>query len=644
MKNYLVLVAFLFACSVAHSQSKPSSFTSSVKHALVLEMRGIDNAILLAKELDLRKPGRANQFAVAIPTDVRPQNQGTWEYTQDGKAIWRLRIVSKHAHSINLGFDRFILPPEGELFIYDLGKTQTYGPFVDRQNNQLESLWSPIVKSDHIVVELQVNQGNESDVDIHLSSINHDFEGFESTYRSGSCNVDIVCSATDGFPLIDRHRDIIQSAAWYTLNGIETCSGALINNTSNDKTPYFLTADHCGISSGNDQTMVLYWNYFNSTCRTPNGPASGQPGDGSLADFNTGAILRANYGPSDFALVEVADPLSPTSAAYFAGWNRADGLPDSTICIHHPNTDEKRISFDYDPAVADGATHIRVEDWDVGTTEGGSSGSPLFDQDKRIIGQLTGGFAACGNDLWDSYGWLNVSWEGGNTPDSRLKDWLDPMDSGVESIPGISQTFSIVVTPAQLSVCAPGSGTINTRVSDQFTGNVVLTINGFPPGVTGFFNMNPIAPGDSTSLSLTFSDQALGGTYTLTITAADGGGNVNTRGVQINISNGLPDAPMHVTPIGGMDNVSTFAGFEWSGAGNIYHIQIAGDDAFNDIVYEIQNATNTNVSNVPLSAGTSYYWRVRASNLCGDGDWSEASIFMTAFSQCMQNTAQDLPY
>ena len=66
-----------------------------------------------------------------------------------------------------------------------------------------------------------------------------------------------------------------------------------------------------------------------------------------------------------------------------------------------------------------GSAYLRVNDWDLGTTEPGSSGSPLFDPDHCIVGQLFGGFAACSNDLEDWYGRFYVSWTGGGTSDSR---------------------------------------------------------------------------------------------------------------------------------------------------------------------------------------------------------------------------------
>jgi lysyl endopeptidase len=71
--------------------------------------------------------------------------------------------------------------------------------------------------------------------------------------------------------------------------------------------------------------------------------------------------------------------------------------------------------------------------WELGVTEPGSSGSPLFDDQGRIIGQLYGGAAACSgtndNNAFDYYGRLGVAWDTGSSATTRLEDWLDPQGS-----------------------------------------------------------------------------------------------------------------------------------------------------------------------------------------------------------------------
>ena len=92
---------------------------------------------------------------------------------------------------------------------------------------------------------------------------------------------------------------------------------------------------------------------------------------------------------------------------------------------------QEKISFDYDNASNSG-NYWDIDSWDDGTTEPGSSGSPLFDgETHRIIGQLYGGVASCTNFGYDTYGKTSVSWGLG------LNTYLDPNNTGIEFIDGI---------------------------------------------------------------------------------------------------------------------------------------------------------------------------------------------------------------
>jgi hypothetical protein len=125
----------------------------------------------------------------------------------------------------------------------------------------------------------------------------------------------------------------------------------LINNVRENGMPYIITADHCNVSTTNASTIVSYYNYENSSCRQPNSAASGQNGDGPLATFNTGAtwISATPVGSgTDFNLLQLDDPINPAANAYISGWSRENIAPASAIAIHHPNTQEKRISYEND--------------------------------------------------------------------------------------------------------------------------------------------------------------------------------------------------------------------------------------------------------------------------------------------------------
>ena len=237
----------------------------------------------------------------------------------------------------------------------------------------------------------------------------------------------------------DPWRDQIRSVARYTIDGMYLCTGQLVNNTSYDFTPYVLSAEHCNVTAANDDTLVFYWNYESPNC--------GDLGGGSLADNQSGSIFRASHTGSDFLLVELSMDPDPTFDVYFTGWDATGAAPASTVGIHHPRGDVKSISFNTNAvtstnagsdAVNPAASFWRVDDWEDGTTEGGSSGSCLWDAaTKKCVGHLSGGYASCDEPTErDWYGKFSAAWTGGGTAATRLRDWLDPTNIGVLMING----------------------------------------------------------------------------------------------------------------------------------------------------------------------------------------------------------------
>lgn len=616
-----------------------------------LQLPALDNETLLQAEMARRGPGIAPRFAESMIVDVSPETHGTWTY-RSGRAIWRLRVPSPGAKSLNFGFDKYVMPPGGKLMLFSADLKQIQGPFTPADNEEHAELWTPVVSGDDIIIEVSVPEGSEQELELHLKSVNHDFLGFSdvaSSILSGSCNLDVVCGSEDGWSIVDQYRDIIQSVAVYGQGGTTFCTGFLVNNAREDCTPFFMTADHCGIGPGNAASLVVYWNYMNSECRQPGSVESGQNGDGSLADFNTGSVFRAAYSPSDMVLVELDDPVSETADAFFAGWDAREVLEqDTIIAVHHPSTDEKRISFEFDGvyrgAWGQGSTpvangnHLVIADWDIGTTEGGSSGSPIFDSDKRVVGQLHGGQAACGNNAYDSYGWFATSWVGGGTASSRLQDWLDPDNTGILTLDGRAQircSFFALAEPAAQTLCAPETATYDISVSENFVSTVTLSIPNLPAGLTVVFDDDTVAPGGTTQMTITGTENLAAGTYSFNLMGTDGNEN-SDQVLTLNIFASAPLAPALMTPADAAMGQQTTLLLDWAETlfAEAYDIELATDPAFSNVVASASDLSETSFFVPNLEILTTYYWRVRASNPCGDGSWSDSFEFTTEDQAC----------
>ncbi len=377
------------------------------------------------EELNSEKKGLAPRFAIPHAVSVSPSNF-VLSKKSDDTYVWSHRITAPNAVSLNFGFTKFKLPDGASLNIFSADRTQYIRSFTAKDNNINNQLWTPVIMSDDVFIELTVPGNAIDEVELELGQVGQGFRTFgQTTNKSGSCNVDVACDDSKGW------EDEVNAVAVISTGGSTFCTGFMVNNTNNDKTPYFMTANHCRINSTNAASLVTYWNFQSSSCKGPR--------DGQLTDFNTGAVHLASNGLSDFTLVKLLNLPDPAWNVRYAGWDATGAVGTSAVGIHHPNTDEKSISFEndqtkissYGGTISPGdGTHVRIPDWDVGTTEPGSSGSPLFDIHHRVIGQLHGGGAACGNDLSDYYGRFSISFQGDGTRTGSLKEHLDSAKTG----------------------------------------------------------------------------------------------------------------------------------------------------------------------------------------------------------------------
>ncbi|MGE3610843.1 MAG: serine protease [Bacteriovoracaceae bacterium] len=377
------------------------------------------------QELINERKGIAPRFAIPHSVAINPTQDQAWERAENGH-VWIHRVQAPNAVSLNFGFTRFHLPKSAELNIYSADRSQYIRSFTYQDNNINGQLWTPVIMSDDVFIELKVDESEINLVDIELGHIGQGFRTFaETTLKAGSCNIDVACTDSKGW------EKEINSVAVISTGGSNFCTGFMVNNTKNDKTPFFMTAAHCRITPEAAPTLVTYWNYQTSKC--------GGTRDGKLTQFNTGSTHLATGKKSDFTLVKLLQSPKPEWKVTYAGWDARGAEGTAAVGIHHPNTDEKSISFENDPtkiasyggeeSPGDG-THVRIVDWDKGTTEPGSSGSPLFDKNHRVIGQLHGGGAACGNDLSDYYGRFYISWKGDGGKGNGLSDHLDAGKTG----------------------------------------------------------------------------------------------------------------------------------------------------------------------------------------------------------------------
>ena len=189
---------------------------------------------------------------------------------------------------------------------------------------------------------------------------------------------------------------------------------------------------------------------------------------------------------------KITHPLNSTPPAsygvYYAGWDNSGSTPQAACGIHHPSGDVKKLAFDDDPLTSAAGLSIsnsswRIEAWERNTTtEGGSSGSGLWDENRHLVGQLQGGQANCSNSVNDYYGKFSMSWDGNgsSSPSQRLQNWLDPQNTGVSSLDGYDPNQPAIAYDASISSVSEPSGSycsnyINPSITIKNNGSVDLT-------------------------------------------------------------------------------------------------------------------------------------------------------------------------
>jgi len=451
----------------------------------VIKFPALDMQKVAAEDLAIAGKERPQRFAIARDFEAIPGRQGDWADFADGTSEWRLKVITPDAVHLNFGFTRFHLPPSASLRIDSADGKGELGPFDTSYNAPTGQLWTQILPGSSAELVLRVATREKLMVDLALTRVGHGYTGFgfnAKHCKSGACNTDVACLG-DSDPWNENRRAV----AAITVGGSDNCSGSLVNNTGNNRRLLFATAAHCGINAGNVATMLAYFNYESPTCRTPaasgSSPVLPKPnttlaGLAWLASTNNPFAGSTPAGTrSDWTVVELATrPEQSSYNLFWAGWDRrpppttctAPGSPSGTagLCasIHHPGVDEKRITFVQVPMTLDnisGANGVHWQaNWDPtppilpnlpapqptsvppAVTEPGSSGSALYNADRRLVGVLSGGPSACGAtgaSLRDQYGGLFHAWEGVGTATSRMRDHLDPGNSGVEFIDGIGQ-------------------------------------------------------------------------------------------------------------------------------------------------------------------------------------------------------------
>ena len=634
----------------------PFSFTTglSIESSDTKYMPELDMLSIEKEDLRNEDSNRLVRFGYSHKVNYNLENSGTWESLPNGDRIWHLGIVCPNAISINLIYDKFWIPEGGKLFIFSSDKKQSIGAFTHRNNKgdriNPRGFATGLLYNDKIILEYYQPICAKSEPIISISSVVHGYRNIDWSMRqifgfghAESCQININCSEGDNW------QDEKRAVARILIGEGYFATGALVNSTNNattlDYPPLFLTAhhvlevggDHDAIDSPIIDDWIFYWNYEASGCNNP----SIEP---TIYSTVGATVLANNEENADFALLQLTeDPIGYNP--YYLGWDNSGNSGTGGVCIHHPHGDIKKIStYTMTPESSDNDETTIINSsgtcWRIrwaattnghGTTLNCSSGSPLLNNNHKVIGQLRSGYSYCGEPYKpDWFGKFSVSWTGNG--DSiylkRLNYWLDPLGSSTQTLNGAYRPI--------LSISGPNKACSSTTYSVNNIGSN-LTVVWAISNVSGITLLQNSPSANQCTLTGI-------GTCDLSATIYRGS-NYVTSLYKNNISIGNPALGISIL-------FETSAGIPgcWASnqTGNTFTIEDNKYWAYNRVeakLYRLDNNFNPSqliqswydintTGGASINGSTSgwYLLKLRGVGDCGYSDWLEQEIEMVDFS------------
>lgn len=434
---------------------------------------------------------RPYRYGAVIPTVIATDFAGKWDVLEDGTRVWRVRVVSPGAFTIGLVFDKWNLPDGAELYVYDDARSEVNGAYTSVNNAPNGQLQIEPILGDTINVEYVVPPTVTHDRLLQIGQVIHDYRHIRKILTGGPlggspCLRDIVC------PEGANYQDV-KRATVRTLASGALCSGAILTDTTHSGTPYLYTANHCGSMTN----AVFTFQYENTSCG--GGGASGS----KTLSGSQHLLSNAN---NDSAFFRLNQTIPSTYQPYYAGWDRSSSTGAPVVAITHGNGEPKQIAVDNNGASSAGSQWACA--WNSGIVLGGSSGGPLYNSSKRVIG------CACCVDNFNCGAqttWFNKFssfWNLG------LAQWLDPNGSGVTFTNGFDPALSCGsvtttgpgcagscgITPAfALSGCFDANGAVNFSISQGLGGQQAFVFLGtsstpLPLGCSCNLNVSGLLP------------------------------------------------------------------------------------------------------------------------------------------------------
>lgn len=459
ISKWLYLTGLILFSPLLHAQidsgGQPYSFDHPLPEPEVVGLPYPNMKHIEAENKKKKAAGLPQPFGIVHDVNFKFENSGSWTTLPSGDRIWQLAIISPGAQAISLRYENFFLPEGALLFVYNKDKSQVKGALTARNNRESGVFGTSLLLGDELILEYYEPVRVKGQGSFTINKVVHAYRGFSGPEKdfgdSGACQVNINCA--EGLQWQDEKRGIARmSIINRNTNEIYWGTGTLMNNTAGDRISYLLTSSYYfppGIFP-DLQLLICYWDYESPVCNNVSVAPSLHTTVGAIEYSVSGGTILLR-------LLENTPRLHEVYNVYFNGWSRTNQEVANGTGIHHPQGDVKKIAIENDSVktAVSNSNLWEVKDWDRGSTEEGSIGSPLFDPNGRVIGILTSPISsACSatgttdNNNPSYYIKMNVIF-----PDKSSR--LDPDNTGKLEIDGIGSVCQVSAdNNLNLSDCA----------------------------------------------------------------------------------------------------------------------------------------------------------------------------------------------
>jgi len=554
------------------------------------------------------------RFDDLSPSDLRRPVQrpyGVVESTPDGGFVWTALIRSEGATALRVRLNSFFLPPGAELWIYTQAG-EAFGPYVRSGPDGNSDFWTHSVSGSEAFLQLR-KQGPVTQRDLRtirfvvaeVAHIDRSAAGRgggspDVNVLAGFCSYNASC-VVGGECAGNEWEDVRHAIAqieFVSFPFVYICSGGLVaDSDSSSAIPYFLTANHCISRSREANSVEAFFQYRSSGCNSQtncDGPSASTP-------RTLGSSILSTNTTSDYTLLRLSEPAP--AGSFFLGWNATPVANQNATALYrfsHP----KGAPQAYSSHVVD-TSRPTCSSWprgpwiysvDVeGATEGGSSGSPVLNGAKQIVGQLSGGCGFNVNDVCDSASNATVDGAFANYYNA-VASYLGPATSNQP--PTAAFTYQ----------CADLQCTFDATSSSDGDGSISSYSWTFGDGNNG----------SGATPSHTY---ATANTYTVMLTVTDDDGATGSTSQSVTVSSDTTTPGITLTASGYKVKGLQKADLLWSGATST-NVDIYRDGA----VIATTSNDGAYTDNIDRRGGGSYTYRV-----CESGTSTCSSVVTVTF-------------